>query len=336
LPDLDPQDPYGDAEAQFFHLDYSSAFFAPLDETVASLSAPIQPLGSAFRQNLHGAVSTLEIPVTLAFAAAKHERLNGLSFASWLRVKAELVGTEHDRKGDLPEPYNTRSIEEARRGLEQELLTDDGRRAIGGKMLVVLSEALQMKGVGPAAEELLRQGVVLLWGSFEVLARDLLVTFLNIRPSEVLRLAEAPATRKHFNLRALDLAILAEHGFDVSNKIGTILAASHDLGSLGILKAVFGTLFDSGSRACEALSAKHLWILQQRRHLIVHQRGVVDADYIEATGEPHAPGDQLRVLPGDVLTYLTASRDSAMTLLRLVSDELASTSKPASDCTRAT
>jgi hypothetical protein len=163
------------------------------------------------------------------------------------------------------------------------------------------------------------------------LARDLLVTFLNILPSRVLRLAEAPATRKHFNLRALDLAILAEHGFDVSNKIATILAASHDLGSLGILKAVFGTLFDSGSRACEALSAKHLWILQQRRHLIVHQRGVVDADYIEATGEPRASGDQLRVLPGDVLTYLTASRDSAMTLLRLVSDELASISKPASD-----
>jgi len=71
-----------------------------------------------------------------------------------------------------------------------------------------------------------------------------------------------------------------------------------------VMRAVFSALFPSANDLREALGHKSLWILNQRRHLIVHKRGVVDQEYLDKTGVDLQVGQQLRVTTSDLEQHL--------------------------------
>jgi hypothetical protein len=62
---------------------------------------------------------------------------------------------------------------------------------------------------------------------------------------------------------------------------------------------VYSVLFPSNERLNQALNKTELWVLFQRRHLIVHRRGVIDQIYLDATGENYPLGSKLNVRPDD-------------------------------------
>jgi hypothetical protein len=59
-----------------------------------------------------------------------------------------------------------------------------------------------------------------------------------------------------------------------------------------------------------------LWLLQQRRHLIVHRRGVVDKQYLENTGEKIKVGEQLTPTPTEIEEYVRHVCDAALALVK--------------------
>ena len=59
-----------------------------------------------------------------------------------------------------------------------------------------------------------------------------------------------------------------------------------------------------------------LWLLQQRRHLIVHRRGVVDKQYLEKTGEKIKVGEQLSPTPAEIEEYFRHACDAALALVK--------------------
>lgn len=59
-----------------------------------------------------------------------------------------------------------------------------------------------------------------------------------------------------------------------------------------------------------------LWLLQQRRHLIVHRRGVVDKQYLEKTGEKLNVGEQLLPTPAEIEEYFKDACDAAIALIK--------------------
>ena len=122
-------------------------------------------------------------------------------------------------------------------------------------------------------------------------------------------LAAHPSTKSRFNLKAIDLSDLAAHQFDLSTSMGTFLLQATDFSDLAVIKDTYSVLFPSDNSLRSALNETILWTLYQRRHLIVHKRGVIDRQYCEKTGETLVIGDPLFVSPKDIGKYLLISRD---------------------------
>jgi hypothetical protein len=71
------------------------------------------------------------------------------------------------------------------------------------------------------------------------------------------------------------------------------------------------------------LGHKDLWILNQRRHLIVHRRGVIDREYLEKTGETLEIGDLLTVTPQEITGYFGRVRDAGVAILDALAEQQA-------------
>jgi hypothetical protein len=172
--------------------------------------------------------------------------------------------------------------------------------------------------VSSAVSELHAQGVVLMWSAFEVLARDLFVCCLNCQPDLASRILGDETTKRLFQLKGLDFETLAQYRFDVSHAMGEILIQAHDLGSLEAMKACFGALFPDEPTLRACLSDRQLWLLAQRRHLIVHRRGIVDSKYLESTGEKLVTGTKISVSPSDVEQGLDVVCSAGIELMKSV------------------
>jgi hypothetical protein len=195
----------------------------------------------------------------------------------------------------------------------------EGPQCIAEDACHQLVNALEENEVKLASQELLRQGLVLLWGAFEVLSRDLFITYLNSNPSKVSMLSTNPETRTKFELKSLKLDLIAEYGFNLSPHMGDILGSSNDLSDLATIKSIYKVLFPSNSQLREALDDYNLWLLNHRRHLIVHHRGIVDSKYIQNTGDTVKVGDILKTPPEDLEKYLSVVLNAGQCLLLAVS-----------------
>jgi hypothetical protein len=75
------------------------------------------------------------------------------------------------------------------------------------------------------------------------------------------------------------------------------LVKQQEFSDLKTIKAVFAVLFPSNTDLNHALAQRDLWMLYQRRNLVVHRRGVIDQAYLDATGEILTTGTRLVVSP---------------------------------------
>jgi len=165
------------------------------------------------------------------------------------------------------------------------------------------------------ARELRWQGLVMTWGAFEVFARDFTQTLLNREPSLAQQLIAVPESKKIFNVKNLDLTELIDYGFDLSKSLGTFLLERADFSKIETVRFVLLTLFPLDEALRVAVLDPALWLLNQRRHLIVHKRGVVDAKYLKNTGDSLGIGESLAIKPVGVVD---AVKTVANTGLRVV------------------
>ncbi len=84
-----------------------------------------------------------------------------------------------------------------------------------------------------------------------MLARDLFVALLNAEPDLRKLLAQSPETKRRFELKAISLDLSFLHGYDLSSKMGILLADVHDLSDLASIKGVFNVLFAGNGRSPE-------------------------------------------------------------------------------------
>ena len=90
---------------------------------------------------------------------------------------------------------------------------------------------------------------------------------------------------------------MAKHGFDLSDKVGTLLVSNQGFNDLPTIKSVYSVLFPSSGELTSCLNHPDLWLLYQRRHLFVHRRGVVDQAYIDNTSDTAPLGSTLEITP---------------------------------------
>jgi hypothetical protein len=170
-----------------------------------------------------------------------------------------------------------------------------------------------------AANELILQGVVLCWGAFEVFARDCFIAHLNAKPDRTLVLLADSVAKRRFELPKISLETLATHKFNLSERMGTLLAQQQDLSDVYSVKSVYQALFPDDKRLSDSLSDSDLRLLSLRRNLIVHQCGVVDDIYSDSANCSQQIGERLALSPDDLEAHLCTTIKVASGILDAVS-----------------
>ncbi len=185
-----------------------------------------------------------------------------------------------------------------------------------------------------AAEELLREGLVLAWSAFEVLASDLFALVLNSRPGLVRNLNSDENAKRLFGMKALPLELLEEKAFDVSRAMGDLVLSQHAVDNVPSMKAAYFALCPDDQSLREKLGQRELFFLNQKRNLIVHRRGIVDAEYKRRVQDETPLGDKLRVAASEVETTISLVRDSGVALLESSARVMAANPAPSADSWR--
>jgi hypothetical protein len=198
-------------------------------------------------------------------------------------------------------------------------MTEEGPVALN----VALAAAEPLAQVfSSSIEELLREGLVLIWGAIEVLASDLFVGMLNIRPMLVRKLMEDDAARRLFAIKSLTLDVIEEREFDLSRCMGEVILKQHAVDNVPSMKAAYLALFPADQDLRNVLGATGLFVLNQNRNLIVHRRGIVDKEYRSRVKDAPPLGTRLLVLADDIQENLRIARDVGVAFLRAASNVL--------------
>jgi hypothetical protein len=250
------------ARGQFFFPPNEAQFYASLAPNPAR-SALAGSLAAAFHQNLKAVVDAVSVPFFMAHESVCRRTFQALHAAERIRARRHM-----DENGNVPPSAEEEARAIARRRMDDEVKSEEGGARIADAVLAELSDHLLRPEFARAANELLRQGAVLVWGGLEVLLRD------------VYRSAKGAS------------------------------AAGP--------KAAFKELFPATADGRAVMQQLGVWRLFQQRHLIVHSRSIVDADYLAHTGDRLALGVELVVPPDELERHLVSTRDAGVELLRLV------------------
>jgi hypothetical protein len=299
---------------------------APTDEVCAGLDAcaellrpEYQAVVKALRHSLASAVSTVAMPFALASASVEQSHFQRIHIAE--RIRARSLDQDAAQLGeDLEAVRERHALTKANRRMRDFADSQDGRDILIRDTCGFLLAALK-HGLEPAAQELIQQGLVLVWSAFEVFCRDAFEALLNAEPARIQALISHPTTRKRFEAERLPLNTLVRYGFDLSSRLGSALVGQQEFSDLQTIKAVFAVLFAGETQLTQALAQRDLWALYQRRHLIVHRRGVIDQSYLGATGEPFAIGTRLVVSPGAFETALSVVVSSGTAVARCLAPD---------------
>jgi hypothetical protein len=274
---------------------------AELDAAAVPLSPEYQRIANNFRHSLASTLSTVSMPFALAYTSAYRSHFQRIHMAE--RIRALPLDEDAPQPGeDLGAVQEREALRDREAFTKADIRMDefveseDGKNALSRDTCEFLLTSLK-HGLEPATQELIQQGLVLLWSAFEVFCRDTFETLLNGNPAKVQALINHPSTRKRFEAERLPLDTLLQHGFDLSARLGTVLVSQQDFTDLRAIKAVFAVLFPGGTDLNSALARRELWTLYQRRHLVVHRRAVIDQAYLDATGETSPIGTRLVVKP---------------------------------------
>ncbi|MFN7004075.1 MAG: hypothetical protein ACK4NW_11690, partial [Roseinatronobacter sp.] len=147
---------------------------------------------------------------------------------------------------------------------------------------------------------------------FESFSKSFVIDWINNNPSSAVSVASSSDLRNFFGKQIIDIGIIGDHGFDLSRSMGHVLFNERRLDSLSVIREVFKSLFSSS--VVQSALGDQLWLLNQRRHLFVHKRGVVDTGYLSKTAALENKGDRLVLTSDDVKKHLVAVRDAIVAI----------------------
>jgi len=213
-----------------------------LSEIAQNTSLQYGSIATAFCANVQGLLATVSIPYRMAHSAATNQHFQRIHIAARIR-------SLKNRPDPQPQSDELEAIRErdARTHANEEMYkfvdSAKGRDVLIHDSLLFLEGVFEDKSLAEAARELMLQGVVLCWGAFEVLARDCFIAHLNANPHHVKLLLDHPVAKRRFEVSKVSVETLAAHQFDLSGRMGTLLAQQQDLSDVLSIKSAYEALF---------------------------------------------------------------------------------------------
>jgi hypothetical protein len=160
------------------------------------------------------------------------------------------------------------------------------------------------------------------WTAFETMAGDLWEIALNEHPSDLANLNGKSARlgkdkagvttdiarRDGDEPKGIPLDLIQECGFDIKDKMGTVLRRRFDFARLTGIRRAYAAAFSKGAAAVDkALRSSALDSLSVVRNLLVHKAGSIDAEYLrraKGLAIPTAPIGNHLLLDGEMVVGL--------------------------------
>ena len=180
-----------------------------------------------------------------------------------------------------------------------------------------MDQRLKSKDVENAASELCVQTLISTWSIFESFSRTFLVSWMNEHPDSASRVLSSPELKEFFGKNPIDIKSIERHSFDLSKSMGTIIFLNRRLDSLNVIRGIAKALFNSSD--VQIALGDDLWLLNQRRNIFVHRRGIVDQDYLNKTGEKIPLDERLPLTCDDIEHYFYVVRAALTALCEVAS-----------------
>lgn len=218
-------------------------------------------------------------------------------------------------RADDCEGADVKALAFAKTEMANFLASSEGVHFMRDEIVHELDDRLSRANISAAAGELLVQTVVSTWGVFENFARSFIIDFINANPKMAQPILKSPDLKEYFGRPAIDIQVIGEHGFDLTGIMGNVIFHGKKLDSLSVIKKIMSALFKD--KTVTVALGGDLWSLNQRRHLLVHKRGLVDEEYISQTGDKLVKGDRLTITSADVEKSVIAVQLAIITLSRI-------------------
>lgn len=174
---------------------------------------------------------------------------------------------------------------------------------------------------------LLYAGIVFTWCSFEVCMKDIWETALNIGNKLVMKttLSNINNIDRINNFsgiqgKYINLDYLAQYNYNVTNKLGSILANKFDFSSVYGIKDAYLCAFPRSATIKKALENKELVQLEARRHIIVHKAGVIDDTFCKkANVNKKLTGSKLGLSDEELSGFGNVAIDTVIQIIKAVS-----------------
>jgi hypothetical protein len=294
-------------------------YFAELDELIRGLPIDYKTIADSFKHNITAVMSTTGVPVAIVASIISNYRVHDLFRRHGMNQIIE--GKVEDAK-NIDDKQKSEWYKIATKLHEEEMASQgEAFHHITDNINDFLLSILKDRQFEIAAGELILQGVVLTWGAFEVLSRDIFITYLNRNPDKAKGLMTDENTKRLFVRKSIDIELLHNYSYDISNSMGEVLCEMHEISSITTIRNVYKSLFPASKDLIQKLMDSNLWLLSQQRHLIVHQRGVVDKIFIDNTNLDLPIGSTIRVTPDELETFLSIVRDTGCEIIKAVCSE---------------
>lgn len=284
------------------------AFFKDLDRQIHSIrDEELKGCATAFRHSLFAIIAASSTPLNLVADGIIEREATRIADAA---RKAEALAIRREGKA-ISETDGAARLQERALSMLPELkpiLVD----SIMGAMRSWIAET-------PAAlTELTHQSSVSCWSALEVLAKDVFVTLLNRDTKLIALLRQSQEASKILELTRdvrINLDELERENWNLS-KLGSLLMRRRNFDRAEEIRIVFAALCPEDSQIISDLSKPELRQLNCRRHLLVHRGGRADIAHVSVAGDGLKLGEQLRIKPRELTSYLVSVNSAGNSILR--------------------
>ena len=254
-------------------------------------------------------ISAATLPFQLSSVTVSKRRFDQIHYSERIRALSPTRAGE-----GLSEEQSEAAFKSATKRMLSFAAEEEGVAFFRDKTVLELNLLLDNESLASAANELLHQALISTWSIFENFASTFIRCWINANPMDARKVLMSPDLQKFLGRQTVDIADLYEHGLDLSQSMGDVLFKGKRLDNLPVIRATMEALFESAD--IRSSLGDDLWSLNQRRHLIVHRRGIVDQEFREKTGSQLNVGERLLTSADDVEMALKAVVRAMVSIVR--------------------